>query len=197
MRAKAVTEALIQAPEHPHDLPQHLHVVGVDRLERGVLGLEANAAVGLAVEGLDGRLVRGLVVPDERDDDVAVAGVVAALDDDRVAVEDPGVDHRVAVHGEQEVGAAAERLRHGDDVLDVLLGEERPAGRDAAEQREARHVAGGRRASTRLWPVSSSARGFVGSRRIRPTRSRFARCAWTVEGEASPTSSPISRTVGG
>ena len=42
--------------------------------------------------------------------------------------------------GEQEVGAAAERLRHGDDVLDVLLGEERPAGRDAAEQREARHV---------------------------------------------------------
>jgi hypothetical protein len=49
-------------------------------------------------------------------------------------------------------------------------------------------------------PVSrfnSSARGFVGSRRSSPARSRFARCAWTVEGEASPTASPISRTVGG
>src|SRR5439155_1159547 len=49
----------------------------------------------------------------------------------------------------------------------------------------------------RARPPSSSARGFVGSRLSRPDRSRFARCAWTVEGEASPTASPISRTVGG
>ena len=41
------------------------------------------------------------------------------------------------------------------------------------------------------------ARGFVGSRRSRPARSRLARCAWTVDGEARPTASPISRTVGG
>src|ERR1051325_8921200 len=44
---------------------------------------------------------------------------------------------------------------------------------------------------------SSRARGFVGSRLISPARSRFARCAWTVDGEARPTASPISRTVGG
>ena len=51
--------------------------------------------------------------------------------------------------------------------------------------------------AARSCPTSSSARGFVGSRRRRPARSRLARCAWTVEGEASPTASPISRTVGG
>ena len=44
---------------------------------------------------------------------------------------------------------------------------------------------------------SSIARGFVGSRRSSPTFSRFARWAWTVEDEASPTALPMSRTVGG
>ena len=34
----------------PTTLPRMLDVVGVDRLERGVLGLEADAPVGLAVE---------------------------------------------------------------------------------------------------------------------------------------------------
>ena len=47
-------------------------------------------------------------------------------------------------------------------------------------------------------PTSSSiARGLVGSRRRRPTFSRFARCACTVDDEWSPTALPISRTVGG
>ena len=44
---------------------------------------------------------------------------------------------------------------------------------------------------------SSMARGFDGSRRSRPTFSRFARCAWTVDDEARPTAFPMSRTVGG
>src|SRR2546429_5746976 len=30
-----------------------------------------------------------------------------------------------------------------------------------------------------------------------PIRSRFERCAWTVEEEANPTALPMSRTVGG
>ena len=46
-------------------------------------------------------------------------------------------------------------------------------------------------------PISSRARGFVGSRFRSPARSRFARCAWTVEGEVRPTARPMSRTVGG
>ena len=44
---------------------------------------------------------------------------------------------------------------------------------------------------------SSIARGLVGSRRSSPTFSRFARWAWTVEDEWSPTAFPISLTVGG
>ena len=43
----------------------------------------------------------------------------------------------------------------------------------------------------------SIARGFEGSRRSRPTFSRLARCACTVDDEASPTALPMSRTVGG
>ena len=62
-------------------------MVGVDRLERVVLGLQADAAA-FAVEGLHRRLVGRFVVARQRDDDVAVAGVLPALDDEDVAVED-------------------------------------------------------------------------------------------------------------
>src|SRR3954453_3836905 len=44
---------------------------------------------------------------------------------------------------------------------------------------------------------SSSARGLDGSRRSRPSFSRLARCACTVDDEARPTALPMSRTVGG
>src|SRR3982751_4054794 len=44
---------------------------------------------------------------------------------------------------------------------------------------------------------SSIARGFDGSRRSRPTFSRLARCACTVDDEARPIALPMSRTVGG
>ena len=121
-----------------------------------------------------------------------------ALDDDDVAVEDARLDHRVALDAEQEVGARPSGSGTAIYVLDVLLGEQRPAGGDPAERAAGVGTsARGRRCLARRCPISSIARGFVGSRRIRPTRSRFARCACTVDGEASPTSSPISRTVGG
>src|SRR5581483_9461288 len=54
-----------ELPEHPHDLAEDLHVLRVDRLERAVLRLQPDAAL-LAVERLDRRLVRGLVVACER-----------------------------------------------------------------------------------------------------------------------------------
>ena len=44
---------------------------------------------------------------------------------------------------------------------------------------------------------NSIARGFDGSRRSIPTFSRLARCACTVDDDASPTAFPMSRTVGG
>jgi hypothetical protein len=51
-------------------------------------------------------------------------------------------------------------------------------------------------ASTAL-SSSSIARGFEGSRRSIPTFSKFAKCACTVDDDASPTALPMSRTVGG
>ena len=44
---------------------------------------------------------------------------------------------------------------------------------------------------------SSIARGLDGSRRSRPSFSRLARWACTVDDDASPTALPMSRTVGG
>src|SRR5438105_5624227 len=41
------------------------------------------------------------------------------------------------------------------------------------------------------------ARGFVGSLRMYPLDCSASRWVWTVEGEASPTASAISRTLGG
>ena len=55
-------------------------MLGVERLERGVLGLKADATVAFAMEGLDRRLVRGLVVADESDDDLTCPGVVLFAD---------------------------------------------------------------------------------------------------------------------
>src|SRR5689334_11500597 len=45
--------------------------------------------------------------------------------------------------------------------------------------------------------ISSIARGLAGLRRNSPDFCRLARCACTVEEDASPTALPISRTVGG
>ncbi len=111
-------------------------MLGEERLERAVLGLKPDPAVALTVEGLDGRLVGSFVFADERDDDVTLARVVLPMDDDDVAVEDSGVDHRLALHAKEEVGVPAERLGDGDSILDLLLGEHRPACGDSSHEGE-------------------------------------------------------------
>ena len=85
---------------------------------------------------LDRRVVGGLVGSRERDHDVAVVRVLLAADDDEVALEDPRVDHRIALDAKQELLASArERLGHRDVFLDVLLGQQRAAGGDLAQKR--------------------------------------------------------------
>ena len=79
----------------------------VEGLEPRVLGLEPDSPVTLAEEGLNRRLVRGLVVADEGDDHVSSARVRLLAHDDDVAVENAGLDHRVAGDAEQEIRISA------------------------------------------------------------------------------------------
>src|SRR5262249_7950874 len=97
--------------ENPDDLSEDLDVVDVDRLQRGVLGPEPDP-VALAVERLDSRLVGRLVVSGEHRDDVAVPRLLRLLDDHEVAVEDAGLDHRLAANPQQEVASGRAREGH-------------------------------------------------------------------------------------
>ena len=87
--------------------------------------------------------------------------------DDEVAVEDAGVDHRVAPDPQHEqVALAGEVGGEGEDLLDVLLGEHVGAGGDVADEGHVARRAGAR--SPRPDDGShrtSMARGLVGSRR--------------------------------
>ena len=68
-------------------------------------------------------------------------GLGLLADDDVVAVEDAGVDHRVAPHPEHEqLAVAGEVLGEGQQLLDVLLGQHVGPGGDVADEG---HVAGG------------------------------------------------------
>ena len=126
---------------------------------------------------LHGRLVGRLVVAGERDDDLAVARVLRALHDDDVAVEDAGVDHRLALDAEQEV--AAQRLGDREVVLDVLLGEQRPAGRDLPDERQLRRASAARRlaplAGRRARARAASSGRAAADRRARGSRGVRAR----------------------
>ena len=119
-----------------------------------------------------------------------------------ITVENAGVHHRVALDREDEVGVRGELVGHGEVVLDTVLCHHRGAGRDLADEWQHRRLPGRASSTTaarreRPPSMTSSARGLVASRRISPARSSFSRCAWTVDGDVSPTACPISRTVGG
>jgi hypothetical protein len=77
------------------------------------------------------------VLFDLRDDDVAVAGRRLRADEDVVAVLDVCLDHRIAAHLE-DVGVAGrgEDVRDRERLRGVLIGLDRPAGRDLADDRE-------------------------------------------------------------
>ena len=94
---------------------------GVGGFERDRVAAAANA------------LQRRLFFVDQRHDDVAIIGVVAFLDDDGVALEDAGFDHRIAFDLERVMLALGEHLRRhfhrGKPRLDRLDGN---AGGDAA-----------------------------------------------------------------
>ena len=127
---------MLSTAHKPYNPPKQ---TGAKRGDRPKKGTRHQSAVGrhqpdvtvAASQRLDGRLV-----VKHCGNDVAVVGVGLLTDDDPVAVGDRGVDHRLADHLEHEQRSLAdERLRQWEDVLDALLGEDRPTGGDTAHDR--------------------------------------------------------------
>ena len=76
-----------------------------------------------------------LVAGDAGHHDVALLGHLLGPGHDEVAVEDAGLDHRLAPDPEhEEVALAAEVGGDGKDLLDVLLGQHVGAGGDVADE---------------------------------------------------------------
>ena len=130
------------------------------------------------------RLDRGLVAGDAGDDDLAVVGLGLLAGDHVVAVEDAGVDHRVAPDPEHEqVALAREVGRDGQDLLDVLLGEHVGAGSDVADERHvADRAALGLRARLRVEPdLDGTGLGGVAPEVAEPLGASPGGCArWTA-----------------
>src|SRR5947209_5822941 len=132
-RGRGLRASSCDPPQNADNATENRRLARPDRLEFFVLGLEADV-VRLLEVALDRRLLA-----DESDDDLSITRRVAALDDDVIAVEDAGVLHRVAGHAQDVLAAvAADQVRDVDVLLDVLLGQDRRAGRDTADERQAR-----------------------------------------------------------
>ena len=133
----------------------------------------------LAQEGLD----RRFLARDAGDDDVAVVGGVLLAHDHVVAVEDPGVDHRVAPDPEHEqVAVAGEVLGEGHGLFDVLGGAA-PRCRRRRHRRGGRAGPGGgrrsRRSRARSRSRSPGASWGPGAGSPCPAARRGARAPWS------------------
>src|SRR3954470_5330097 len=128
-----ITDQSVVTSQHPDHDTLNLAAVGVDDagFHGAVRGLEADLAAFL-VEALEG----GLAGVEEGDDLLAVAGALAAFDDDEVAVAEVILDHAVAAHLQDVDAALAVEQGLEVQLLAGLDGLDRRAGGDVAEQRE-------------------------------------------------------------
>ena len=180
-------------PEDSDHATEHAHLARADRLHRLVLRLQAHV-VGLLEEALDRRLLAH-----ERDDDLAVGRRVLR----RTTTKSPSrMPASSSSRRAREARTRRPRRRRRPGRARSPRCSPRRA--SAGPRRRGRRAAARCGRDSRLPSPSSTARssnsiarGFDGSRRSRPTFSRFARCACTVEDDASPTALPMSRTVGG
>ena len=126
--------ASAESAQHRHELAEHRHVGWVEhhRLHRRIRRGQGDLAVRLR-EGLDGRFVSG----DAGHDDVAVVRRRLLTADDEVAVQDAGVDHRLAAHAQHEqLAVAGEVHRQGNEFFDVFLGEDVDARGHVTDERD-------------------------------------------------------------
>src|SRR3954468_10476009 len=104
-------DELVVTSQNPYHDTLYTAAVGIDdtRLHRAVGWLQADLAAFL-VEALE----RGFSTVEQGDDLLAIASLLAALDDDVVAVAEMVFDHAVPAHA-QDIYAAA-RVEHGFQV---------------------------------------------------------------------------------
>ena len=202
-RASAVqSRRLSRASDDPDELALDPDVV-VELGRVGRVGRLEPDLVLLLEEALEG----DGVLLDLGDDDVAVAGRGLRADEDEVAVGDVGLDHRVAADAEDvRVAARREDVRDGHRLRRVLVGLDRAAGRDLADDRQRRALCGRRLRARARWsgPAGSRPSASAGSRATGRRRARGSPRARGSGGDGGrPTSRPrptaraISRTDGG
>ena len=86
-------------------------------------------------------LDRCFLAIDQRGDYLTIEGVLLAANRHQVALEDAGVDHRIALDLEQEDRVVADEVdRQGQDLFDMLCGQDRRAGSDATENGDVTHT---------------------------------------------------------
>src|SRR5208283_4119693 len=104
--------------QQAHELALYAHPVRAEdaRLIGGIGGLERDGGAALAQP-----LQRRLLLVDERDDDVAGLRLLLLADDDRVAVENARLDHRIATHLEREMLARVQEVRRQADRVAARL----------------------------------------------------------------------------
>src|SRR4029077_1123494 len=127
--ASSPTPRAAEESDHAADDADQAHVAGHDRLVGGIFGDQLDVAVA-TLEAFDG----GVSV-DQGDDDRAVGRLLLRPHEDHVAVEDAGVDQALASDPEQEIALLGHLGRKQEVVFDVLLGEDRGAGGDVADDR--------------------------------------------------------------
>src|SRR5215208_1402245 len=100
-RARRLSGSIL--PKQPDKLALNAHTVRRQNtdLVRAVGGLQRDRSAA-APEALE----RSLFVVDQRDHDIARVGAVTLADQHRVAVENAGIDHRVAAHLKREMLAS-------------------------------------------------------------------------------------------
>src|SRR5256886_16046583 len=112
-----VARRRLELPDDPdHDALHHdVALVDAQRIDGRVRGLESDPAPGLAVESFHG----GTGAVHERDDGLAVIGLVTLVYHDEVAVLDVLVDHRLPADLEHVAAAAAADafVGDGEDVV--------------------------------------------------------------------------------
>lgn len=144
------------APNETDQPPLHLDPVGCEDtgFVGGIGSLERNRCA-LAPEPLQ----RRFLVVDQRNHDVAGRGRLRVADDHRVAIENPGIDHRIALDLQRVVFTSGDHLRWDrHDMCLVLDRLDRNAGGDPAHYRNRDSLVGGGGCTLRLrWLAAKTA----------------------------------------